>query len=153
MRPFGHSCANSVSIGRNFPHESLSNHSNELRVILAKIAPVTSMMGNKGRTTLRGTIMGRTKALNLLLSAGAAIALLFPTVALADEDGVSFWLPGLFGSLAAVPQAAPGWSFLTFSYDTDVSASGDVARARSIRIGRFDPTLHSRLSADLDANV
>ena len=97
--------------------------------------------------------MGRTKALNLLLSAGAAIALLFPTVALADEDGVSFWLPGLFGSLAAVPQAAPGWSFLTFSYDTDVSAGGDVARARSIRIGRFDPTLTARLSADLDANV
>ena len=97
--------------------------------------------------------MGRTKALNLLLSAGAAIALLFPTVALADEDGVSFWLPGLYGSLAAVPQAAPGWSFLTFSYDTDVSAGGDVARARSIRIGRFDPTLTARLSADLDANV
>jgi hypothetical protein len=97
--------------------------------------------------------MGRTKALNVLRSVGAAIALLFPTVAMADEDGVSFWLPGLFGSLAAVPQAAPGWSFLTFSYDTDVSARGDVARARSIRIGRFDPTLDVRLSADLDANV
>ena len=25
-------------------------------------------------------------------------------VSLADEDGVSFWLPGLFGSLAAAPQ-------------------------------------------------
>ena len=94
--------------------------------------------------------MGRTKALNLLGSAGIAIALLIPTVALADEDGVSFWLPGLYGSLAAVPQAAPGWSFLTFSYDTDVSAGGDVARARSIRI---EPTLTAKLSADLDANV
>ena len=88
--------------------------------------------------------MDRTKALNLLRIAGAAIALLFPTVALADEGGVSFWLPGLFGSLAAVPQAAPGWSFLTFSYDTDVSAGGDVARARSIEIGRFTPTLTAR---------
>jgi hypothetical protein len=29
--------------------------------------------------------------------------------ALADEDGVSFWIPGFFGSLAAVPQQ-PGWS-------------------------------------------
>ena len=73
-----------------------------------------------------------------------AVALCSTTIARADEDGVSFWLPGLFGSLAAVPQAAPGWSFLTFSYDTDVSAGGDVARARSIRIGRFDPTLYSQ---------
>jgi hypothetical protein len=97
--------------------------------------------------------MDRTKARKAIGSAGIAIALLFPTVALADEDGVSFWLPGLFGSLAAVPQAAPGWSFLTFSYDTDVSAGADVARARSIRIGRFDPTVGASLSADLDANV
>jgi hypothetical protein len=27
-----------------------------------------------------------------------------PTVATADEGGVSFWLPGFFGSLAAAPQ-------------------------------------------------
>jgi hypothetical protein len=35
-----------------------------------------------------------------------------PRIALADEGGVSFWLPGLFGSLAAVPQQ-PGWSLAT----------------------------------------
>ena len=27
----------------------------------------------------------------------------------ADEGGVSFWLPGIYGSLAATPQQ-PGWS-------------------------------------------
>jgi hypothetical protein len=27
----------------------------------------------------------------------------------ADEGGISFWLPGTFGSLAAAPQQ-PGWS-------------------------------------------
>jgi hypothetical protein len=27
----------------------------------------------------------------------------------ADEHGVSFWIPGFFGSLAATPQQ-PGWS-------------------------------------------
>ena len=27
----------------------------------------------------------------------------------ADEGGVGFWFPGLFGSLAAVPQV-PGWA-------------------------------------------
>src|SRR5262249_62068869 len=32
-----------------------------------------------------------------------------PRSALADEGGVSFWLPGFFGSLAAAPQQ-PGWS-------------------------------------------
>ena len=30
-------------------------------------------------------------------------------ISFADEDGVSFWIPGFFGSLAAVPQQ-PGWS-------------------------------------------
>src|SRR5215510_12502881 len=97
--------------------------------------------------------MGRTKVLNLLLSAGAAIALLSPTVALADEDGVSFWLPGLFGSLASVPQAAPGWSLLTFSYYTNVSAGADVAAAREVTIGRFTPTATATLSANLHAQV
>ena len=47
------------------------------------------------------------------------------------KSGVSFWLPGLYGSLAAVPQAAPGWSFYTFNYYDRVSAGGNVAaRAR-----------------------
>ena len=41
------------------------------------------------------------------LAIGAVISL--PLVSYADENGVSFWLPGLFGSLAAVPQQ-PGWA-------------------------------------------
>jgi hypothetical protein len=73
--------------------------------------------------------------------------------ALADEGGVSFWLPGLFGSLAAVPQQAPGWSLLTFSYYTNVKAGDDVATAREIQIGRFTPTLTANLSANLNAKV
>ena len=40
-----------------------------------------------------------------------AIALGSP-VTRADEGGVSFWLPGQFGSLAAVP-TEPGWSLGT----------------------------------------
>jgi hypothetical protein len=32
------------------------------------------------------------------------------STARADESGLSFWLPGLQGSFAAVP-TAPGWSF------------------------------------------
>ena len=44
-------------------------------------------------------------------------------VARADEGGVSFWLPGLFGSFAAVP-GVPGWSVATFYVHPSVSASG-----------------------------
>ena len=65
----------------------------------------------------------------------APAIMFFPHCALADEGGVSFWLPGLYGSLAAVPVAAPGWSLLTFSYYTKVSAGADVAIAREVIAG------------------
>jgi hypothetical protein len=81
----------------------------------------------------------------------ATIALA-PTVALADEGGVSFWLPGLFGSLAAAPQQ-PGWSAASIYYHTSVSAGGDVARAREIEIGRIPANLTATLNANLNANV
>ena len=42
----------------------------------------------------------------------------------ADEGGVSFWVPGFFGSLAAAPQQ-PGWSQANIYYHTNVSAGGD----------------------------
>jgi hypothetical protein len=73
-----------------------------------------------------------------------------PTIALADEGGVSFWLPGMFGSLAATPQQ-PGWSLATIYYHTSVAAGGDVAASREITIGRFNPTLNVNLSGNLNA--
>jgi hypothetical protein len=76
-----------------------------------------------------------------------------PELSRADEGGVSFWLPGLYGSLAAVPQAAPGWSLYTFSYYTNVTAGANVAAAREIQIGRFTPTVTLNLSANLKAQV
>jgi hypothetical protein len=69
-----------------------------------------------------------------------------PQSAQADEDGVSYWLPGTFGNLAAAPQP-PGFQFGVVNYNTWVSASGDVARAREIRIGDLDR------SATVDLNV
>lgn len=41
----------------------------------------------------------------------------------ADEGGVSFWLPGLFGSLVAVP-SAPGWSATGLAYHSSVKGGG-----------------------------
>jgi len=97
--------------------------------------------------------MGRTKASNLLREAVVAITLVAPQLAQADEGGVSFWLPGLFGSLAAVPQQQPGWAFATFYYHTSVSAGGDVALAREFEIGRIPAGLSATLNANLNATA
>ena len=70
----------------------------------------------------------------------------------ADEGGVSFWVPGQFGSLAAVP-AQPGWAFANIGYYTDVRASGEVAAARQITLGRLSPTVNVDLNATLRARV
>ena len=72
--------------------------------------------------------------------------------AYADEDGVSFWLPGHFSSLAATPQV-PGWSMAEVYYHTTVSAFGGVAAAREITIGRFAPTVNVSLNASLHAQA
>ncbi len=54
---------------------------------------------------------------------GLAVALagFVSDAAYADEDGISYWLPGRFSSLAAVP-AVPGWSMAEVYYHTTVSA-------------------------------
>jgi hypothetical protein len=71
---------------------------------------------------------------------------------LADEGGVSFWIPGFFGSLAATPQQ-PGWSLATIYYHTSVSAGSDVALAREITTGRIPINLSASLTASLDGNA
>jgi hypothetical protein len=85
-------------------------------------------------------------------SALLAAVIAVPTVARADEGGVSFWLPGFFGSLAAAPQQ-PGWSLTSIYYHTSVSAGADVARAREFQIGRIPVNLTANVSASLDARA
>lgn len=87
-----------------------------------------------------------------LAAIGFAAIASIPTIASADEGGVSFWLPGTFGSLAATPQQ-PGWSAAAIYYHTSVSAGGDVARAREIEIGRIPANLTATLNANLNASV
>lgn len=88
-----------------------------------------------------------------IISAVAIAALASaPTMALADEGGVSFWLPGMFGSLAAVPQQQ-GWSVTSMYYHTSVSAGGSTALAREIAIGRIPANLTATLNANLKANA
>jgi hypothetical protein len=74
------------------------------------------------------------------------------SVAVADESGTSFWLPGIFGSLAAAP-TQPGWAFASVYYHTSVSAGADVARSRELQIGTLNPALNVSLNANLKANA
>src|SRR5262249_7993601 len=86
------------------------------------------------------------------IAALAAASALFSHTARADEGGVSFWIPGFFGSLAAAP-LQPGWSLTSFYYHTSVSAGADVARARLFQIGRIPVNLTANVSASLDARA
>jgi hypothetical protein len=76
----------------------------------------------------------------------------FPGTSLADEGGISFWVPGQFGSLAAIPQV-PGWSLAAVNYYTPVTAGGSVAAAREVTIGRFNPTINVNLNANLNGHA
>jgi hypothetical protein len=58
------------------------------------------------------------------LRALCAVSLALAAPAYADEGGVSFWLPGQFGSLAAVP-TTPGWALGSSYYHASVGSSGD----------------------------
>ena len=90
----------------------------------------------------------RIVAAGLVVAAAAGM----PQTALSDEGGVSFWIPGFFGSLAATPQQA-GWSVATIYYHTSVSAGGDVAFSRQVTRGRLTANFTGNLAADLDADA
>jgi hypothetical protein len=72
--------------------------------------------------------------------------------AVADQGGVSFWLPGSFGSLAATP-LVPGWSMAAIYIHSDVFAGGDVAASRAIHFPRRTVDLTVNLAAKLNARV
>jgi hypothetical protein len=73
---------------------------------------------------------------------GAGLALVLAAgQASADEGGASVYVPGFFGSLAAVP-GAPGWSLGAFYYHT----SADASASKEFRLG-------SSVVAGLDARA
>src|SRR5882672_12333801 len=82
----------------------------------------------------------------------AAALVLCPEISRADESGISFWLPGLEGSLAATP-TTPGWSLGTIYHHTRVNASGAAAAAREFQVGRFSPTVNINLNLNLSGQA
>src|SRR5262245_56883194 len=73
-----------------------------------------------------------------------------PRSAAADEGGISFCIPGFFGSLAAAPQK-PGWSLTSIYYHTTVDAGPDVAFARQVVRGGLNVPFSGNVRATLDA--
>src|SRR5262249_4001373 len=92
---------------------------------------------------------GRARFLAVVLG---VLPFLPSAVVLADEGGVSFWLPGQFGSLAAAP-AQPGWSIATTYYHPTVNGGGDVAAARELTVGRFSRNLNVDVNVGLHAHL
>lgn len=60
------------------------------------------------------------------------VALLPAMTVVADDGGISFWLPGQFGALAAAP-TEPGWSLPLIYYHVSASDGGNKATPRGGR--------------------
>jgi hypothetical protein len=108
--------------------------------------------GALGGTSMKETDLTHTRIQNRGLALAVAASMSLATAALADEGGVSFWVPGLFGSLAAVPQQ-PGFSLAMIYYHTSVDAGGDVAFARQVSRGRITTNFRGNLNANLNADA
>jgi len=94
-------------------------------------------------SSINGCSRPRDAARALAFAAPLAIGVLVSSAlpARADEAGVSFWLPGIYGSLASVP-SVPGWSIGTFNYYTSVDAAKGVNFERG---GAIEAGVNSRV--------
>ena len=73
-------------------------------------------------------------------------------IAKADEGGVSLWIPGFFGSLAATP-STPGFSFAAIYYHASVTAGADVAFARQVHRGNLNVPFSGNVDINLKARA
>ena len=85
-----------------------------------------------------------------IVACGASCMIANP--ALADEGGVSFWVPGFFGSLAAAPQV-PGFSFTNVLYYSQVSAGGNVAFAKQVPLGNINVNFNGNFNANVHGSA
>jgi hypothetical protein len=115
------------------------------------MARIAATAGSRETRGIRRNRVRRSCAIGFL-----SMTMLGLPAARADEGGVSFWIPGFFGSLAAAPQV-PGPSLTNIYYHTTVSAGADVAFARQVPIGHlnvnFTGNVNANLKADADLGV
>jgi hypothetical protein len=86
------------------------------------------------------------------IAACCALSALAPSGARADEGGVSFWVPGFFGSLAATPQT-PGFSVAFIYYHTSLTGGADVAFARQVSRGNITVPFTANVDINLKAKA
>jgi hypothetical protein len=96
-----------------------------------------------------GSIIRLTTACALVAAGAFALK---PQISVADEGGVSFWLPGIYGSLASAPQQ-PGWSFGAVYYHTTLDANGAVSAARQVTRGQLTANVSGNLTGQLNASA
>ncbi len=99
-----------------------------------------------------GTRPDELNLFRVIVAAAIGLAALTSEPAHADENGVSFWLLGQFGSLAAAP-GVPGWAMAAVYYHTSPAGSGAVAASREITIGRIPATANVSLNLSLGAQA
>jgi hypothetical protein len=87
----------------------------------------------------------------VLVSAMAFATLFGQRPSSAGENGVSFWQPGTFGNLAAVP-GAPGWSFNATYFHATLAGGSSVATADVLPLFP-QTTLRVQLDSDIKTNV
>jgi hypothetical protein len=93
----------------------------------------------------------RLPSLLVLVSVIVLVSLFGQRRGLADESGASFWAPGTFANLAAVP-AEPGWSFSATYFHATLMGGSNQATADTLP--RFPrTTLTVQLDADIKTNV
>jgi hypothetical protein len=70
------------------------------------------------------------------------------TIASADEGGVSFWVPGTYGALAAAP-LPQGFSIAEVYYHSPIKGGGDVGIARQVPLAGVTTKVPSTLEIHL----
>ena len=123
---------------------------------------VCGLAYSKGRSRIVGPWTGggglwqlRLKsACRACLSVSAIVFATFvcPHPSPADESGASFWSPGTFANLAAVP-AEPGWSFSATYFHATLMGGSNQATADTLPLFRRTTTLTVQLDADIKTNV
>jgi len=111
------------------------------------MGPITASTTSRGEEGKRRATLTPGWMIGLM-----AAAILSAPTARADEGGVSFWVPGFFGSLAATPQV-PGWNLASIYYHTSVSAGADVAFARQVSVGHLNVPFTAQVNANLNATA
>jgi hypothetical protein len=111
------------------------------------------MAPDQGRSsTAASANLGSLRRTHVLLPALLAVraAACQSNLARADEGGVSFWIPGIMGSLSAVPPQ-PGFAFANIFYHAAPTGGADVAFARQVTRGGLTVNFAGNLNVNLRA--